>query len=246
VAGALAFAAYNALASSARRVGRAPMAIAAEAILVTGVIFAAAVLVDLPPATAPAAYEPAANASATVAFAAQAGEVQTAGEISPGRLGSNAYTLTVTQPGGAPVRGAQVSLRFQAKGSALAFDQPLRESGAGVYTAAGPGPNRQGAWQLLITIARPGAAVPDYAALDFEVGLDDALRLAGAAQPTALRLLAWLNVYGARLLGGLVLFAAVGWSWFAARALPSRLRPGWLVGGLLIALLVWVVALRIF
>jgi hypothetical protein len=143
------------------------------------------------------------------------------------------------------VREAVVNLRFQARASALEVGVPLQEGEDGVYTASGPGPSQPGAWQMLVSVERRGAAVADYGALDFEVGADDELRLAGTPQPTRLRALAWLNAYGRTLVSVLVLVGVVGWSWFAARTLPARLRPGWLVGGLLVALLVWVVAIQL-
>jgi hypothetical protein len=242
---ALVFGGYNALAAPGRRLGRAPGWIAAEAMVVAGVIFAAAVLVELPPATAPAAYAPGTASGAPLGFAAQAGGLNVAGEINPARAGTNTYTLRVSEAGGTPVQGAVVNLRFQAHASALQVDLPLQESGAGVYTASGLGPSQPGAWQLLVSVARADAAVADYGALDLRVGADDVVRLASAPQPARLRALAWLNAYGRSLVSVLVLAGAAGWSWFAARTLPARLRPGWLVAGLLVALLVWVVALQL-
>jgi copper transport protein len=245
VGAALALGAYNALAAGAQaRRARSPGRIAGEAALVAGVIFAAAVMVDLPPATAPAAYAQAPGAESTLAFSAQAGAVQVAGQISPARQGTNAFAVTVTDASGAPVRGATVSLRFQARGSAPEIELTLAETGEGEYTATGAGLRRQGDWGLLVSVARPGAAVADYAAVNLVVGLDDVARLAGTPLPATVRTLAWLNRHGRMVVSAGVLLVAVGWSWFAVRALPARLRPGWLVAGLLVAGLLWVLAFR--
>jgi copper transport protein len=241
---ALLFGGYNALAAARRRAERATSWIAAEAAVVAGVIFVAAILVELPPATAPAAYAQTAESGGPLAFAARVGELQVAGELSPARVGTNTYAVRVTDASGAPVQGAKVTLRFQAHASALVGDTGLQESREGVYTGSGAGPSQPGRWQALVSVARPGTTVADFGTVDFEAGADGILRLAGTPRPGRLRALDWLNAHGRGLVSVLVLAAAAGWSWFAARTLPARLRPGWLVGGLLVAVLVWVVAIQ--
>lgn len=231
VGAALLLAVYNALGARRRLVGaggRPAGWVAGEAALLAGVIFTAAALVDLPPATAPGAFENAASDEAPLPYEVQAGELRVAGEIIPARQANNVFAVTVTDANGEPVRQAVVELRFQARESALDRAYTLAETGAGEYVTSGPGLSRQGAWQLLVSVARAGVPVADYGAVDLEVGLDNTARLAGTPLPGALRALAWFNQYGRFVLGSLILVGTAGWSWFAARALPDRLRPGWL------------------
>jgi copper transport protein len=235
---ALAFAAYNSL-----RRARSAGWVAMEAAVVLGAVLLAGRLADLPPSisTTPADE---ATASESLAFETQAGSLGVIGRVSPARSGANVFSLTVTGPDGLAVEGAEVRLTFMAVGSALTAEAEAVETGVGVYMVSSPALGRQGAWQVRVSVARPNAALPDIAAVDLEVGLDGVVRLAGEPPPRAVRVTGWLNRFGAAVLAGAALAVAVGWSWFAGRAAPSRLRPAWLVAGLLVAAIVVILVLN--
>ena len=85
-------------------------------------------------------------------------------EPSPPRKGSNTVRIKVTQPGGGPVTGAQVSLTFfmaamPAMGmSAMRAVATLTDKGNGVYE----GPvqlQTGGTWQVTITVQRNGQTI---------------------------------------------------------------------------------------
>jgi len=229
---ALAFAAYNSL-----RAARAPGWVAAEAVVLLGVILLAARLTDLPPGVSTTPADEAA-APETLAFTAQAGDLALTGRVTPARVGTNVFSLTVLDANGLAVEGADVRLAYQAEASALRVEAAAVETGVGVYMASSPALSSEGDWQVLVTVARPGAPVADYAAVNLSVALDGVVRPAADPLPWAVRTAAWLNRYGRPVLAALALAGVVGWSWFAGRAVPARLRPGWLVAGLLMAAVV--------
>jgi len=255
VALALAAGAYNSLgtlrrlaAAAAGRTERTAGRVAVEAALVAVVLFAAAWLVDLPPAAgALAAGSPSNRTSdeAGLAFELSAGDLPITGRISPARLGSNVYTLSVRAADGQSVPDAQVALSFQALDGGLNTNLALSDIGAGNYAATGPGVNHTGRWQLVVQVTRPGASVPDYGTLDLQVAVDEVVRAAGTPLPWNVRAVEWLNVNGRSALSGLILLLAVGWSWIAGRLLPAALRPGLVVAGLLLAALVWFLILSV-
>jgi len=238
VAGALALAAYNSL-RSARSAGW----VAVEAGVVLGALLLAARLTDLPPGVSTTLADEA-MAPEGMTFEAQAGNLALEGRMSPARAGANVFSLALTGPDGLAVEGAEVRLTFLAVGSALSTEAEAAETGVGVYMVSSPGLAREGQWQMRVSVARPGAAVPDYAAVDFAVGLDGVVRLSTDPLPWTVRAAEWLNRSGSLALAGLVLAAAVGWSWFAGRIVPSRLRLGWWVAGLLMAAVVVILVLN--
>lgn len=246
VACALAFAAYNSLRSVGRAraggVGRSAYWVAGEAFVVLAVLLLAARLADLPPGASVAAADES-PAPPALAFSAQAGELSLAGRVTPARAGANVFAVAVTGPDGLAVEGAAVRLTFQAVGSALASQVEAAETGVGVYMASSPGLAREGPWQVLVRVERPGAATPDFAAVDLNVGPDGVVRLATDPLPWTVRAAGWLTEHGRGPLALAALVLVVGWSWFAGRALPPRLRPGGLVAGVLLAALIIVIAL---
>jgi copper transport protein len=232
VAGALAFAAYNSL-----RAARSARWVAVEAAVVLGALLLAARLTDLPPGVSTTTADEA-TAPETLSYAAQAGSLSLEGQLTPARTGTNVFALRVLGPDGLAVEGADVRLSFLAVGSALATDAQAAETGVGVYMVSSPALVRQGDWQMLVSVARPGAPVPDYGAVDLKVGLDGVVRLAADPLPWPVRAAPWLVRFGRLALAGLALAVAVGWSWFAGRAVPRRLRLGGWVAGLLVAAIV--------
>jgi copper transport protein len=240
--GALALGAYNALSAPGRaaRGGRPAGWVAAEAAVVAGAVLVAAVLTDLPPATAATAVP-----EQSLVLAARSPGPEVAGRIQPARLGTNLFQVTLTEDG-QPVREAQVELAFEpVGGGALAARLPLAEApeGDGRYSASGNGLTRTGPWQIRVTITRPGQAVPAYTTFDLEIGEDGVVRAAGTPLPASVRALVWLNDYGQPLLGLLVLTLAAGWGWLVSRSIPGARRAGLLTLGLLLAALLWMLLL---
>ncbi len=246
VVAALGFATYNAL-SAPRRVasgGRAAGWVGVEAAVAAGGIFVAALLTELPPATAGA------NTAApeqVLALTARSPGPTVTGRLQPARLGTNVFEVTLSDAG-QPVRGAQVELTFEpVGGGALATRLTLVEAPAsdGRYAASGSGLTRTGPWQILVTITPPGARVPVYTTFDLEIGLDRVVRLAGTPLPARVRAVAWLNDFGRPALSLLVLSVAAGWAWLVSRSISGARRAGLLTVGLLLAALLWMLMLAL-
>lgn len=246
VVAALGLGLYNAL-GAPRRVAQTPGGrtagwVALEAAVVAGVVFAAAVLTDLPPATAQAAA--AGTAEQSLLLTAQSPGPEVSGRLQPARLGTNVFEVTLTE-GGQPVRGAQVELTFEpVGGGALTSRLPLEEApeGNGRYAASGNGLSRIGPWQILVSIGRPNATAA-FTTFDLEIGVDQVVRVAGTPLPANVRAVVWLNQYGRAVLSFVVLTVAAGWGWLVSRAIPGARRASLLIVGLLLAALVWMLLL---
>jgi copper transport protein len=245
---ALAFGAYNALATPRRAVagngGRSPLWIALESGAVMGVVFVAAVVTDLPPAIAKQAAGLAPGQSAQVlVLPARSPELLVTAQLQPARLGSNVFEVSAAHRDGEPVRGAKVELFFEpVGGGALSSTLALGESpaGDGRYRASGDGLTRAGPWQVLVTIREPGTATAEYANFDLDIGPDQVVRPKDAPLPLPARALTWLNRFGRLGLGVLALGVLTGWVWIAGRSLAGLRRVAWLAAGLLAAGLIWV------
>jgi copper transport protein len=242
---ALGLGTYNALSAPRRaaRGGRAAGWVAIEAAAVAGVVFVAALLTELPPATA------AANTTApeqSLALSVRAPGLDVNARLQPARLGTNVFEVTLGE-GGQPVRGAQVELTFEpVGGGGLSSRLPLVEAAAGDgrYAASGSGLTRTGPWQILVTVTRPSAD-PVYTTFDLEIGLDQVVRLPGTPLPANVRAVAWLNQYGRTAVSLLVLTIAAGWGWLVSRSIPGAQRAGLLTVGLLLAALLWMLMLTL-
>jgi copper transport protein len=229
VAVAFGFGVYNSL------LARRTFSIALEATVVAVVIFAAAVLADLAPASAVAIGD-----ESVLELSAPLGELTLNGNVRPAKLGRNVFTFTATRTGEA-VRALKIDLTFEPiGGGATVAKLALTESADGVYTVAGAPFQRAGAWQIFVTLtdAEGGA---HYAPFNVDIGPDGVMRLAGQAAPLSVRAVGWLNQHGNAALTGLLLLLVAGWGWTAWRVFPDR-RAGavwWLLAGLLLAALIW-------
>ncbi len=247
VAVAFSFGVYNSFVTRRRLhrqpQGRTALWVGAEAAFAAGVILVAAILTNLPPATAQNPESP----DTALELSARVGEWQLSGRMRPARLGSNAIELEVTDAGGQPVREAPIELFFEpVGGGALSSRLNLIESAAGVYAATGSNLLREGPWQILATV-QPAGAPSVYANFDLEVGPDGVARLAGEPLPALVRVVGWLNDYGRAALTGLILAVVAGWSWIVWQALPplKRTPVWWAATGLLLAAVLWYwIALR--
>jgi len=210
-----------------------------EAAVVAGVIFAAAFLTDLPPARTALA-NPGAD-QAGLALNNQAAGLTLTGQVRPARLGNNVFEWQIVNAAGAPERDLQIEVSFQpVGGGALVSSLTLAESEAGVYSATGSPFQREGPWQLLLTLSRPEGD-PILTTFDVSVGPDGVVRLASDPLPAPVRAVVWLERYGQVMLAGLVLALTAGWGWVIWQTHPSvgRSPMGWLAVGLLIAALIW-------
>ena len=92
VIAALALGAYNSIRKdTAQRLGR----IALESAMAAAVVFAAAVLVDLPPATTAGTSGTALANEVGATLQARAGDLKLSTRVSPGRIGSNVFELSL-------------------------------------------------------------------------------------------------------------------------------------------------------
>jgi copper transport protein len=252
VAGAaLAFGAYNSLgirrASSGEKAVEARHAprVAAEAAVVLGAVFLAAVLTDLPPASATSGSS-AALQQASVTLSARSAELDLQASLQPGRVGANAWQLSVSRAG-QPLAGADVELYFQPVGGGglaarLALDEAPGQPG--LYAGTASSLTRQGPWHILVTVT-PADAAPIYAYFDVDIGLDDVVRPAGSPLPLSVRAVSLLDQYGLALLSLAAFSLAAGWTWIVRRAVPGLQTAGWLASGLLLAAVVWSVLIAV-
>lgn len=79
-------------------------------------------------------------------------------EISPGWVGENTFTLTLTDGSGAPVTDATlIRMRFESQAQNLGESELRPEhQGGGVYTITGANLSVSGDWRIRTTVQRPG------------------------------------------------------------------------------------------
>jgi|SRR5579859_607338 len=241
VVAALGFAAYNSVNARRRAAdpgGRAPGWVAAEALLVMAAIFAAAVMTDLPPASAAgtAGTSVANDVEAPLALTTTADGWQFATRVTPGRIGSNVFEVSVTAPDGQSLADTSAALEFAPPGGGPATELRLSQASPGLFTGTGAMLNQQGAWQMSIRLTPAGSgAAPVTAGNDLAVAVDGVVRGASTPLPWSVSLVVWLNQYGrAALALGLMAGAAV-WGWIASRNRQGVARLGWLLAGLVLA-----------
>ncbi len=211
VVAALGLGAYNSIRKdSAQRLGR----IALESAMAAAIVFAAAVLVDLPPATAAVTSGTALGNEIGATLDARASDLTLSTRLSPGRIGSNVFELSLIDDGGQPATGEKATLLFESLDGGAPADLPLVEASPGIYVGTGAGLNQPGRWTITVKIDRPAPLRAEYAVA---VGLDGVVRPAGAALPWTVQVTGWLNEFGR---AGLVLVLAafaVGWTIVASR-----------------------------
>lgn len=240
---ALGFGAYNSFSARGRAAdssGRRPTWIAVEALVTAAVIFAAAVMTELPPAsaagTAGAALAGGAAAPLSLSVAAGAGWTFDV-RLTPARIGSNVFEVRVTAPAGQNLDGAAATLSFTPPAGGTPAELALAQTRVGLFTGTGGLLNRQGAWQMGLRLLPAGsAAAPVTANTPLDVSVDGAVRAAGTALPWNVRLVIWLNQYGRVGLAVLLAAGAGVWSWIASRTRRGLARAGWLAAGLLAGL----------
>jgi copper transport protein len=213
VVAALALGAYNSVRKdTAQRMGR----IALESALAAAVVFAAAVLVDLPPAFA-------GRTSGAAVLETRAADLRLSLQMRPGRIGSNVFELSLVDDGGQPASGETAALGFISLDGGAASELPLAETSPGLYVGTGAGLNAPGRWQVTALIARPSPLSPVY---EVAVGLDGVVRAADTPLPWTVRAAGWLNNYGRPALALVLAAFAVGWTFVASLARRGLARTG--------------------
>jgi copper transport protein len=243
VLAALGLGAYNALgarAPVAAPSGRSPGWIVAESLIAGAVIFAAAVMTDLPPATAAgtagAAVASEGQVPLALSTAAQGWRFDT--QVTPGRIGSNVFEVAVTAPAGQTLEGTRVTLHILPPVGAAALELELAQTRSGLFSATGNALNAQGAWQMAVRLQPAGSgAAAVTASYNLDVGLDGLVRAAGTPLPWTVRAVAWLNQNGRAALAALLALGAGVWSWIVGRTRHGLARLGWMAAGLLLAVL---------
>jgi copper transport protein len=161
-----------------------------ESLLGAGALLAAALLTSLPPARVP-------TAPASLTMRGAAADLRVLLEVSPGRVGANTFTVTVTSDGEPVVGAKEVGLRFEAAD----FDIPqstavLQEVGGGRYRGQGTYLSLPDRWRVQVAVRREGG-------FDALVHLTVDLRPPGAG-----RGLPWPRLTGVLL----VVAALAGWA----------------------------------
>ncbi len=159
--------------------GRLRNLVGTEITLALGVFAAVGVMTSISPARttlntrALAAPEPLDN---TIIIAQEEDDLNIQLEITPGWIGENTFTLTITGEDGSPVTDASlIRMRFTAQGIGESELRPANV-GNGVYSIAGSNLSVPGEWRIRTVIQRPG----EFDTLvDFEPTMD----VAPAAPP---------------------------------------------------------------
>jgi copper transport protein len=141
--------------------------VSGEAIIVAGAVFTAAVLSSLAPPPPAFALQNSALASVgpgRVAETVQRGAYRLQVLVSPNKAAApDSFSLRITR-GGAPVRGANVTLTFNHTEMQMPQQEyQLKETAPGVYSRAAPALVMVGKWALAFSVTPPGA--PPFTAL---------------------------------------------------------------------------------
>jgi copper transport protein len=240
VLAALGLGAYNAVGARGRAAnpnGRSPAWIALESIVAAAVIFAAAVMTDLPPATAAgtAGSAVAGDVEAPLSLSALAGGWQFDSRVTPGRIGSNVFEVTVSAPAGQSLDGASAGLEFVPPSGGTATALAMAQIRPGLFTATSGVLNQKGHWQMGVRLQPTGSAASVSASYDLDVAVDGIVRAAGTPLPWTVKLVMWLNQYGRAALALALLAGAGVWSWIASRTRTGLARLGWMAAGALLA-----------
>jgi copper transport protein len=208
--------------------GRLRNLVGTEIALTLGVLAAVGVMTSISPARttlntrALAASEPPDN---TTVMAQEADDLNVQLEITPGWIGENTFTLTITGEDGSPVTDASlIRMRFTAPGIGESELRPANV-GSGVYTVAGLNLSVPGEWRIRTIIQRPGE-------FDTLVDFEPIMEVAPAAPPPtpARNVNAPLpNRVPALLLTGVLCMAAGGF--FLAENRHDLKRGAALLGG---------------
>jgi hypothetical protein len=240
VLAALGLGAYNAVGARGRAAnpnGRSPAWIALESIVAAAVIFAAAVMTDLPPATAAgtAGSAVAGDVEAPLSLSALAGGWQFDSRVTPGRIGSNVFEVTVSAPAGQSLDGASAGLEFVPPSGGTATALAMAQIRPGLFTVTSGVLNQKGHWQMGVRLQPTGSAASVSASYDLDVAVDGIVRAAGTPLPWTVKLVMWLNQYGRAALALALLAGAGVWSWIASRTRTGLARLGWMAAGALLA-----------
>jgi hypothetical protein len=154
--------------------------------------------------------------------------------VTPARLGSNVFELSVTPPNGQSLAGARASLLFTPSGGGAPAQLDLAQSSAGLFSGTGAMLNQMGAWQMSVRLT-PASGATATASTDLSLAVDGAARAASTALPLTVRLVVWLNQFGRVALALALLAGAAAWGWIASRSRQGLARLGWLAAGLALA-----------
>jgi copper transport protein len=175
--------------------------VAGEVTLGVGLLLIVAVLTTLPPARI-------ASSAPNLSTAADVDDLSIALDITPGRVGVNTFTLTVTANGQSVDRAQEVQLRFTPLSASVAPGAvQLAALGGGRYAIKGAYLSLPDTWQVKAVIRREGR-FDAYADFNIDVG-------AAAASQT----LPWQ-----RLSGGLMIAAALVYAFSFRTFAPHRTR----------------------
>lgn len=124
--------------------------VAAEVVLVAGLLLAAGTLSSLPPARAELAQR-----SGPFAATQAAGDLAVQLRVQPARAGYNTALVSVAGPGGAPVAGARVELRVVMPAHDMGTQAPVgKPAGAGTYAFDEVVLGMHGEWSIEVVVLR--------------------------------------------------------------------------------------------
>jgi putative copper export protein/mono/diheme cytochrome c family protein len=203
-------------------IGRFRRIIASEVTLGTALFLVVGLLTSAPPAKT-------SDAGSGLRGETDAEDLHVRLEITPGRVGINTFTVTITADGQPLTQAKEVSLQFTPTQASMPPSKvSLAAQGDGVYSVKGAYLSLPSEWQVQVSVRRENK-FDAFANFNFAVGS----HAAAAAFP-------W-----GRVIGGLLLVSAVAY-FFASRRVTQTARQGILLGAAPgVALLIagmWVIA----
>lgn len=222
-------------------VRRFRIVVTAEALVAVLILFSAAVLSDLQRA---ADAPPLADAATLLFLEQTVDDLDVTLTLNPALVGNNYFEVILRDANGAPVDGAEVSLRFSFLGQALGADSgEAIPHGNGGYHLEGSYISLSGPWQVEVAIRRPGQ-FDTFAPFRLDAAIGGSIRSAEVGPGPLERFARFMTIGGGLATGAGLVLLAIGWGFVAIRAAN---REWQLVPLLLVSILLfWLGSTQLF
>ncbi|MEP7287604.1 MAG: FixH family protein [Chloroflexota bacterium] len=139
-------------------VGRLRGLVSAEIVLTVGILVAVGAMTSLEPSRDALAQQVSVPPPAPIVASQTADDLNIQLAISPGWIGENTFTVTLTDQQGNPVKDASLlRLKFDDQTQTLGQSElRIQHGDKGVYTVQGSNLSLPGDWRLRLTVQRPG------------------------------------------------------------------------------------------
>ncbi len=222
-------------------VRRFRVVVTAEAIIAVLILFSAALLSDLQRA---ADAPPLADEANLLFLEQTVDDLDVTLTLNPALVGNNYFEVILRDANGAPVDGAEVSLRFSFLGQALGADSgEAIPHGNGGYHLEGSYISLSGPWQVEVAIRRPGQ-FDTFVPFRLDAAIGGSIRSAEVGPGPLERFARFMTIGGGLATGAGMVLLAIGWGFVAIRAAN---REWQLVPLLLVSILLfWLGSTQLF